>query len=188
MRRVLRRRDELGMSVIEITIAITLMIAVTPIVASVMTNTLEVGVATEDQSRTVDELRGQMYSVSRELRSATCIRVPTTPNTAGDTLFFTTESQVGNATTTRHLHYRIETVEDGLALVRREYNGTDLTTASVIGTNIVGPGLQNPSTTFELKETPRRSVVINLSIRFGDERTTQKLSTTVAGRNAWLTC
>jgi type II secretory pathway component PulJ len=178
------RGDERGLTLIEITVAIALMVAVTPIVTSVMTNTLEVGVATEDQSRTVDELRGQMYAITRELRSANCIRIPAAPDTPGDALFFTTESQIGTTATARHLHYQVT----GGELVRKEYDGTDLDTANVVGTRKVGPGLQGAPTTFELRETPRRSVIIKLQIRFGDGRTTQQLATTVAGRNAWLTC
>lgn len=178
-----RRRDERGTSLIEVMIAISLMMAVTPIVASVMTSTLQAGVATEDQSRTVDELRQQMFAVSRELRSASCIRTPIAPNTPGDTLFFTTESQVGSTATARHLHYQVA----GGELIRKEYDGTDLATANVTATRTVGPGLQSASSTFELRETPRRSVVVKLQIRFG-ERTTQTLETTIAGRNAWLTC
>jgi type II secretory pathway component PulJ len=172
------------MTLVEVVVSISIMLAVTPVVTSVMTNTLEVGVATEDQSRTVDELRGQMYAISRELRSANCIRIPTTAGAPGDTLFFTTESQVGATAVARHLHYQVL----GGELVRKEYDGTDLTTANVIGTRKVGPGVQSASTTFELVETPKESIIINLRIRFGEERTTQQLTTTVAGRNAWLAC
>jgi hypothetical protein len=172
------------MTLVEVVVSMSVMLAVTPIVTSVMTNTLEVGVATEDQSRTVDELRGQMYAISRELRSANCIRIPTVAATPGDTLFFTTESQTGSVGTARHLHYQVT----GGELIRKEYDGTDLSTANVLSTRKVGPGLQSASTTFELVETPKESIIINLRIRFGSERTTQQLTTTVAGRNAWLAC
>jgi prepilin-type N-terminal cleavage/methylation domain-containing protein len=187
MRRWIRQLDrgDRGVTLVEVMVAMSIMLAVTPIVASVMTNTLQVGVATEDQSRTVDELRGQMYAISRELRSANCIRIPTTAGVTGDTLFFTTESQIGSTATARHLHYQVT----GGELVRKEFdNTTDLSPSHVIAERKVGPGLQSASTTFQLVETPRESIVIKLQIRFGSDRTTQQLSTTVAGRNAWLAC
>jgi type II secretory pathway component PulJ len=173
------------MTLIEVMVATAVMLVVSPVFLSVMTNTLTVGAATEDQSRTVDELRGQMYAISRELRSASCIRIPTAAGVAGDTVFFTTESQTGTSGSASHLHYQVS----GGELIRTEYdNPTDLSLSHVVSRRTVGPGLESAATTFELVSTPRRSIKINLQIRFGDDRTTQRLNTTAAGRNAWLTC
>jgi type II secretory pathway component PulJ len=179
------QRDERGVTLIELTVAITLLVIVGPIIASVMVSSLRAGAATEDQSRVADELRQQMYAVSRELRSATCITAPTAANTPGDTLRFTTESQTGSMATTSDLSYQVTTAPGGgYQLVRTQYDANGVVT----GTRIVGPGLVSPSTTFELRSTPRKSVIVKLQLQMATNRPIQELTTTIAGRNAWLTC
>ncbi|MDQ1374911.1 MAG: hypothetical protein QOJ09_2249, partial [Actinomycetota bacterium] len=103
MRAVRQRRDERGVTLIELMIAMMILTIVGPITASVMVSTLRAGQATENQSRVVDELRLQMYAISRELRSAECIAAPSVADTPGATLQFATESQTGSSSTTQYL-------------------------------------------------------------------------------------
>ena len=179
-----RRRDERGMSLIELIVSMTIFLIVGPIVASVMISTLQAGKATEDQSRVVDELRQQMYAVSRELRSARCIKLPTTYHAPGDTLTFTTESQTGGSSTAYDLRYQVVVVDGDTYLVRTEYDSNGLEVSS----RLVGPGLVSPNTTFELRSTPRKSVIVKLQLQLAANRPVQELTTTIAGRNAWLAC
>lgn len=182
MRRL--RRSERGTSLIEIMVAMTMMVIVGPVVASVMISTLSTGQATEDQSRVVDELRQQMYAVSRELRSASCVTVPSVANTPGNTLTFTTESQTGSVATSHILRYQVVTQTDGTYLIRTELD----TNGNTISSRYVGPGLVSPNTTFEMRSTPRKSVVVKLQLQMSSSRPVQELATTIAGRNAWLVC
>ncbi|MEY2565588.1 MAG: hypothetical protein QOE35_117 [Actinomycetota bacterium] len=180
----MRRREDgqRGMSLIELMIAISIMAIVGPIAASIMVSTLRAGTATEDQSRVVDELRLQMYAVSRELRSATCIMIPTDLSPGpGDTLRFTTEAQVGSSSSTLYLQYQVTESQ----LVRTQYTDATFTTPS--GTRYVGPGLVSPNTTFTLRSTPKKSMVIDLRLQLASNRPVQQLTTTIAGRNAWAT-
>jgi type II secretory pathway component PulJ len=178
------RRDERGVTLIELTIAILLLVIVSPIIASVMITSLQAGSATEQQSQVMDELRLQMYAVSRELRSASCIKVPTVANTPGDTLTFTTESQTGSVSSSYDLRYQVTSTPRGYELVRTQYDANGVVT----GTRIIGPGLVSPTTTFELRSTPRKSVIVKLQLRMTASRPVQALTTTIAGRNALLSC
>jgi prepilin-type N-terminal cleavage/methylation domain-containing protein len=182
MRRL--RRTEAGMTLIEVMIAMMIMVMVGPIITSVMVSTLRAGKSTEDQSRVVDELRQQMYAVSRELRSASCIGAPAVANTPGNTLTFTTESQTGSVTTTQYLQYQVVNQSDGTYLIRRVLD----VYGAVQSSRYVGPGLVSPNTTFELRSTPRKSIIVKLQLQLEATRPVQELSTTIAGRNAWLVC
>ena len=167
---------------VELVVSMSVFLLVAPIIASVMVNTLQAGKATEDQSRVVDELRQQMYAVSRELRSARCIKMPTDINTPGDTLTFTTESQTGAPATAYDLRYQVVPIDGNTYLVRTEFDSN----GDVVSSRLVGPGLVSPNTTFELKSTPRKSVIVKLQLQLTSSRPVQELTTTIAGRNAWL--
>jgi type II secretory pathway pseudopilin PulG len=184
MRRLHHGRDERGMSLVELVVAMSVLIIVAPMITSVMVSTLQAGNATEDQSRVVDELRQQMYAVSRELRSARCIKAPTAINTPGDTLTFTTESQTGSSANVYDLRYQVVTTAGETYLVRTEFDAAGVE----LGSRLVGPGLVSPNTTFELRSTPRKSVIVKLQLQMAANRPVQALTTTIAGRNAWLTC
>ena len=175
------RRTEAGMSLLELMVAIGLMMAVVPIMGSVMVSSLSTSSANEEQSRTIDEFRGQMYAISRELRSATCIKTPTTANAPGNTLLFTTTSETVNGTSDPH-DVKYEAIVDGSGgrLIR-----TDVATG---GQRVVGPGLISPNTTFTLRSTPRRSIEVVLQLQFSARRSAQTLRTTITGRNAWTVC
>jgi type II secretory pathway pseudopilin PulG len=179
-----KARDERGMSLVELIVSMSVLIIVAPMIASVMVNTLRAGTATEDQSRVVDELRQQMYAVSRELRSARCIKAPTAFNTPGNTLTFTTESQTGPSSNVADLRYQVVTNAGETYLVRTEFDDAGVE----LGSRLVGPGLVSPNTTFELRSTPRKSVIVKLQLQLTADRPVQELTTTIAGRNAWLTC
>ena len=169
------------MSLVELMVAMALMTAIVPIMGSVMVSSLSTSSANEEQSRTIDEFRGQMYAISRELRSATCIKTPTTANAPGNTLLFTTTAETAAGTSAPHdVKYEAIVDSSGGRLVR-----TDVATG---GQRIVGPGLVSPSSTFTLRSTPRRSIEVVLQLRFSQKRSTQTLRTTITGRNAWTVC
>jgi type II secretory pathway component PulJ len=172
------------MTLIELMISMTLLAMVGPIAASVMVSTLQAGTAAEDQSRVVDELRQQMYAVSRELRSARCVMAPTIASPVGNTLTFTTESQTGSTSNVHSLRYQVATTGNTAYLVRTELDDT----GAELSSRLVGPGLVSPDTTFELRSTPRKSVIVKLKLQLEVDRPVQELTTTIAGRNAWLAC
>ena len=178
------RRDERGMTLVEIIVSMSVFVIVAPLIASVMVSTLRAGTATEDQSRVVDELRQQMYAVSRELRSARCVKAPTAFNAPSNTLTFTTESQTGASSSAYDLRYQVITTGGDTYLVRTQYDSNGV----VVSSRLVGPGLVSPNTTFELRSTPRKSVIVKLQLQLTATRPVQELTTTIAGRNAWITC
>lgn len=176
------RRDQRGMTLVDLMIAMMIMVVVTPIAAAVMVNTLRVGQANEQQSQVIDELRQQMYAVSRELRSASCMKIPTQKDVPGDTLRFTTESQVGSLSSAYDVRYQVTDSR----LVRTQYTYDSATGQyTEAGTRIIGPGLVSPATTFELRSTPRKSIIVKLQLQLAADRPVQQLTTTIAGRNAW---
>jgi type II secretory pathway pseudopilin PulG len=173
------------MTLIELMVAMSLLVIVGPIITSVMISTMSAGKATEDQSRVIDEMRQQMYAISRELRSANCIYIPdpnVLPSVAGNTLRFSTDSQVGSSSTTSYVQYQVVSSQ----LVRTQYADSTFSDPPT-GTRYVGPGLVSPNTTFQLVSTPRKSVIVVLKLQFGS-RPVQQLTTTIAGRNAWSAC
>ena len=175
------RRSEAGLSLVETMVAMTLMVAIVPILAPIMVSSLSTSSHNEEQSRTIDEFRNQLYAITRELRSATCIAVPAAADTAGNTLQFTTTAELAGGVSTEHdVRYQAIVDASGGRLVR-----TDLASG---GQRIVGPGLVSPNTTFTLRSTPRRSIEVVLQLQFTTRRAVQTLRTTVTGRNAWATC
>lgn len=175
------RRTDAGISLVELMVAMTLMMAIVPIVGPVMISSLSTSSHNEEQSRTIDEFRGQLYAISRELRSASCIQTPTVADTPGNTLQFTTTSETVGGTSAPHdVRYQAIVDSSGGRLIR-----TDVATG---GQRFVGPGLVSPNTTFTLRSTPRRSIEIVLQLQFSSRRSVQTLRTTITGRNAWTTC
>jgi type II secretory pathway pseudopilin PulG len=163
-----------GMTAVELMIAISLMAAVLGVFSPVLVATLNSGRRVQAQSRNLDELRVAMASIGRELRSADCIHLPSivapADNAYSDWLTFdTTANNAAN-----YVEYHV--TSDGKLTREANDDGNVKTIAT---------GLLNPSTTFQQWSTPRRSVDIVLEVRLDTKQGSRKLSSTIAGRNAW---
>lgn len=165
------RRDERGLGLLEMVIAVAILSIAAPIVGMVMITSLRTTDELATSSQVLDELRLQVSAISRELRSAICITAPA-ENGSGSVLTFTTESNAADSTTP--VSYEVV----GGELVRTQ--GSD---ESRFGRGIVGPAAP-----FRQVTTPRRSVEIDFSVRLKDDDPAQDIGTVVAGRNAWRTC
>ncbi len=162
-----------GLSVVELMTALTLMLIVGVAAGSTLVSTVSATSTLEDETAALDDLRVSMAQIEREFRSAECVREPA-PVTPGDpasgaTLRFVTRANGGSYEVTY-------AIVDG-ALNRTE-DGV---------TTVVTDGLVEPDTTFTYTETPRRSIEVAFVVE-GDDGDHRRLSTTVAGRNAWRTC
>jgi type II secretory pathway component PulJ len=167
-----RRRlsDEAGLTVLEVTISMVLMLAVVPIVGPVMISSMRTGTHLQAHSEVLDELRLQGMAIARELRSAECIHEPTLAANSNRA----TSSRLRFTTNTDGVVYEVTyEVLDG-QLVRTQ--GTT--------SRIVGRALEGGSDAFTHNATPRRTVDLRFHVRVEDKADT--LRTTIAGRNAWL--
>jgi type II secretory pathway pseudopilin PulG len=168
---------QLGMTVIELMVAISLLTAIVAVFGPVMTAAMNSGRRVQAQSENLDELRVAMASIGRDLRSADCIYLPSIPtgsdNGYSDWLTFDTLSN----NTFTYVEYH---VTSGGELTRETNNDGNVKT--------ITRGLLNPMTTFRQWSTPRRSVELLLEVRLDDKQGSRQLRSTIAGRNAWRSC
>jgi Tfp pilus assembly protein PilW len=168
-RRRARWLSEAGTSLVEVMIGLSLVVLVVPVLGSLLTSGGEGAARLQADSEAIDELRTQVFTIQRELRSAICIETPAPgAANAGPMLVFTTAA---NGTP-----YRV-TYEVAGGELRRTVEGRP--------THVAGTSLT--SGRFEQIANPRRSVHIQLVVAptGGGEHTA--LDTVVAGRNAWET-
>jgi len=171
LRALLRRwRDERGITVVEMTISMTIMIAVVSAFGSLLPNSMNSANSLETQSQSVDGLVISMTAIARELRSAECIFAPA-ENTSGSSLHFTSSSN----NTTTDVTYAIS-------------GGTLTRTVAGAGSVIEADHLVNTAAAFRQISTPRRTVVLSFNEQFDTHQQPRSFTTTVAGRNAWRTC
>lgn len=168
-----RGAGEAGLSVVELMTALTLMLIVGITAGSTLVSTVSATSTLEDETAALDDLRVSMAQLEREFRSAECVREPNPVNpgepASGSTLRFTTRSNGGAYEVTY-------AIADG-ALARTQDSVT----------SVITEGLVEPDATFTYTETPRRSIEVAFVVE-GDDGDRRRLSTTVAGRNAWRTC
>ena len=164
--------EERGLTLIEVTVAMVLVLAVAPIMAPLMISSMRTGAHLQAQSDVLDELRLQGMAVARELRSAECIYEPVlaegSHRASSNRLRFTTNADG----TVYEVTYE---VVDG-----------ELTRTQGTATRVVGRFLEGGGDAFTHNATPRRTIDLRFHVRVdpGDEVDT--LRTTIAGRNAWL--
>lgn len=165
------RACERGMTLIEVSVAMVLMVAVLPVLG-VMVSSMRTGAELQARSEMLDELRIQGAAIARELRSAECIYEPTIADgdhsAASSRLRFTTNANGA-------VYEVVYEVVDGELIRTRD--GTQ---------RIVGRGLENSSDAFTHNATPRRTVDVRFVVRVDPAEEPVVLDTTVAGRNAWL--
>lgn len=171
--RQLATAAEQGLTVVEMTISMVLLVAVVSMFGSILPNSMNSANSLTSQSESVDSLVISMTAIARELRSAQCIFAPT-ENTSGSSLHFTS-SVNNNDPSTYDVTYSI--------------SGGTLTRQLVGGPSVIeAQHLVNYSSAFRQISTPRRTVVLTFQDQVDPNATPRVFTTTVAGRNAWRTC
>lgn len=169
-----RARDERGMSLIELTVAIGILAMVGGLFVTVLGTATRKTRPMQLQAKTVDELRNSVAAIARELRSAECISLPVANASPSSVLRFTTH--FGENVTAYEVTY---TATGGQLL--RQRTGED-------AVRMVSSSLVNASDAFQHLATPRRTVRIQFHVQSAPDQAVRDLSTTVAGRNAWKAC
>ena len=171
-----RRGAEAGISLVEVLVAMTLMVAIVPIFVPLLVSSTRSARSLGLQSQTLDELRLAVATIGRELRSAECIYEPVANGPAGSTLRFRTEAFLTTADTAA---YEV-TYTAAVGELRRQVTGQ--------GSTIATTGLVSPSDAFQQVFTPRRSVKLVFRIQIAPDQPIRDVTTTIAGRNAWRDC
>ncbi len=172
-----RSAREAGFSAIELVVAMSLLTAIVAIFGPVMTSSFNSARVTQNESRALDEIRNAVSRIDRELRSAECITAPTAGST-GSGLTFTTYADDGtNPSSAYEVTYSVDA--DGY-----------LTRTVGTTTTQVGEGIVVTSEEFGhvANVGERAAVSIDLQVRFEDDHSPRKISTQIAGRNAWKAC
>ena len=168
-----RRRSEAGMTVVEISVAVALLLTVSAVFLPMLATASRTVRPMQEQSQSIDSLRNALAVIGREMRSASCVVTPgSDPEgdaNVGNTLTFITESN----NTTKEVTY---TITAGQLL--RQVTGEDAVT-------LLDTGLVNPSDAFTHIATPRRTVKVSFHFQHDPSRPVLDLSTVIAGRNAW---
>jgi type II secretory pathway pseudopilin PulG len=176
-RRKLHRAGEAGMTLVEVLVAMTLMVAIVPIFGPLLVSATKSARALGLQSQTVDGLRLAVATIGRELRSAECISSPVPNGLAGSVLRFKTNAFL---TASGHDSYEV-TYTAVTGELRREVTGSP-------GPIVAASGLVDPSDAFLQVVTPRRSVRLVLRVQSAPDSPVREIATTIAGRNAWRDC
>jgi type II secretory pathway pseudopilin PulG len=159
---------------IEMVVAVALLGLIVPIFGPIMITSITATDELSANSQVLDELRLQLASISRELRSAECVTAPA-ESSAGSTLSFTTAANGASlGSTADPVSYTVV--------------GTELVRTQAGESRTVGRGIVGPAQPFRQVTTPRRSVEISLEVRVLATDPVQRINTVVAGRNAWRTC
>ena len=169
---ILRRRrparGEIGLTVLELVVAVSLLVVVVPVAGSVMTGGTNQATRVQAASETLDELRGQLYALQHELRSASCIDLPAVvapaSSASGTTLRFTTQ-------------YGGSPYEVTYDIVGGELRRTVGANTTVVGNIVDGD--------FTSVATPRRRVDVRLVTQVDSRTRAREVETTVAARNGW---
>jgi hypothetical protein len=159
------------MTVVEISVAVSLMLAVSAVFLPILATATRTVQPMQVQSRSIDSLRNALAAIGREMRSASCVVEPSAvaPNNVGNTLTFVTDAN----NTTHEVTYTIT----GGQLTRQVTGEATVT--------LLDSGLVNPSDAFTHIATPRRTVKVNFHFQHDPSRPALDLSTVIAGRNAW---
>ena len=176
-RRLNRRAGEAGMTLVEVLVAMTLMVAIVPVFGPLLVSATKSARALGLQSQTLDELRLAVATIGRELRSAQCISLPVPNGPAGSVLRFKTDAFL---TAAGHDSYEV-TYTAVTGELRRQVTGSP-------GPTVAATGLVDPSDAFRQIFTPRRSVRLVLRVQSAPDSPVRDVATTIAGRNAWRDC
>jgi len=164
-----RGRGDAGVTLVELVVSLAVMSIAFLVVGGVLISALTSSNRLQASSAAVDEGRRASARIDRELRSATCIREPAV-GTPGDTLIFDTVADGPS--------HRVTYEVTGGQLTRQQDAGTAATVAN---------GLVAGEPTFSQVATPLRTVQVGLTVASANGGT-YRLTTTIAGRNAWRTC
>jgi len=165
-------RAEHGVTLIELSVAMSLMAVGATIFGPMLTSAMGSAKSVQLQSESIDNLTIASTAIARELRSAQCITSPA-ENTTGTTLDFTTAATNGEP-------YEVVYAVAGGTLTRTVKNSTLVVTEA--------DHLVSTSDAFRQIATPRRTVVLTFRVQVDPKRSPRVFTTTIAGRNAWRTC
>jgi prepilin-type N-terminal cleavage/methylation domain-containing protein len=165
-----------GLTLIELLVAMALMALIVPLTFPMLTETLKVSGKLASQSTGLDGLQIAAASVSRDARTATCLKLdlpsPPTPGTdaSGPGLILTSTSDGSTATVT----YAVA----GGKLTRSQDGGTP----AVVTTGLVGP-----TAIFTLHPGGRQALYLAMQADVGSASPVT-LHATVTPRAAWRSC
>jgi len=169
--RIRRGAGEAGVTLVEISVAMSLFAAAATIAMPMIGNALTTSTRIEHQSESLDLANETLIAVARELRSAECISAPA-ENTTGTTLRFTTHAN--------NSAYEVTYSASGGTMTRQV---TGATSSTVVASHLV-----STADLFRQVSTPRRTVVLTFRVQVDTHETPRVLTTTMAARNAWRTC
>jgi Tfp pilus assembly protein PilW len=169
----IRWRNERGVTLVELMVALGLLSAVVTVMGPLMTSSFRAGRVVQNESQALDELRIAVARIDRELRSADCITAPVA-GTPGSTLAFRTLADPAGPYSATY------SVDGSGRLVR------------TVGSSVeyIGKGLVVTSQEFTRTGNPgqRDSIAMTFQVRFEDSNSPRVIATTIAGRNAWASC
>jgi len=168
----LRLRGQAGLTLVEMTVAVALLCAVSGVFLPLLATSSRSVHPMEVRSQSIDSLRNALAAIGREMRSAACVTQPVANDPPGNILRFTTEAN----NTTYEVTY---TATNGQLL--RQVTGESSVT-------LLDTGLVNPGDAFTHIATPRRTVKVLFHWQPDPTEPAIDLSTVVAGRNAWHAC
>jgi prepilin-type N-terminal cleavage/methylation domain-containing protein len=172
MRAQLRFRSQSGLTLLEMTVAVSLIGIVSAVFLPLLATATRSVNPMQAQSVAIDDLRNSLGTIGREIRSAVCVAQPAANAASGNVLSFTTEANGSPYSVTY-------TVTGGQLL--RQVDGSATVT-------LVASGLVVPSDAFTYLATPRRSVRITLHFQPYSNQPARDLTTVMAGRNSWHNC
>lgn len=198
------RRDERGLTLTELMVAIFLLTIVSIVFSSVLASSLNATRDIENAARSNDDIRLILERIDRELRGAETICEPA-PGDTSNTLSFITRSNPIPPETTRHVIYRLVDVDgDGVSTdLQRSGDGglTYITLNETVVNEEVALDLGTPQFLFENQgrneinntglpaASPSYGKVVRIVVwidRSPLDRISPRLeSTEVAGRNIW---
>lgn len=165
---------ERGFSLLELTIAVTLLGAVVAVFGPVMTSSLRSGRVVQNESRAIDEIRVAVDRIDRELRSACVVTAPV-ENSGGSTLTFDTQADSSGTYT---VTYSVDS--EGNLVRTRDGVSQSVAEGLVVTSEEFTHTLNNTGT--------RAEIQVAMQARFEDENDPRLVSTVIAGRNTWSGC
>jgi prepilin-type N-terminal cleavage/methylation domain-containing protein len=159
-----------GFTLVELMVSLAVMTLLSTLVGGVLVSAMRATGSLEASAAAVDEGRRISAGLDRELRSATCIRLPAV-GAPGNRLVFDTRAN--------GVDQRVTYAVDAGRLTRQ----IDLGPADTLSERLA-PGI---TAAFTQQATPLRTVQVDVTLQ-SSKGGTYRLTTTIAGRNAWRAC
>lgn len=173
-------RDERGMSVVELTIASSLIVLIVALFGDQLFASMQFTHAATSHSQSTEEARNAMARVERDVRSASTISVPA-PWASGSSLEILTYAGVPGAGAPQWVRYRVIT-----GTLYRSLGGT-APTPSWGGDAVVAKHLVSFATVFQhcpaAWDEEHGTVVLDFSVQVAADQPARRLRTEITARN-----